>query len=57
MTIHNAADNSFKIIFDDHRLFADFIRDFIPIEILKNISPEDIEDLSWLILMTTTRKR
>ena len=46
MAIHNTADNSFKRIFDDHRLFADFIRDFIKIDILDDIKPEDIEDLS-----------
>ena len=45
MPIHNAADNSFKIIFNDHRLFADFIRDFIPIDILKDVKPGDIEDM------------
>ena len=45
MAIHNAADNSFKLIFDDHRLFADFLRDFINIDILKNVKPEDIEDM------------
>ena len=46
MAIHNTADNSFKRIFDDHRLFADFIRDFIRIDILNGIKPEDIEDMS-----------
>ena len=46
MPIHNAIDNSFKLIFDDHRLFADFIKDFIHIDILEDIKPEDIEDIS-----------
>ena len=46
MIIHNTADNSFKLIFGDHRLFSDFLRDFINIDILKNIQPEDIEDIS-----------
>ena len=46
MTIHNAADNSFKLIFGDHRLFSEFLRDFIDIDILKNIGPEDIEDIT-----------
>ena len=45
MAIHNAADNSFKLIFNDHRLFADFLRDFIQIDILKDVKPEDIEDM------------
>jgi len=46
MAIRNIADNSFKRIFEDHRLFVDFIRDFIKIDILDNIQPEDIEDIS-----------
>ena len=46
MPIHNAADNSFKLIFGDHRLFSDFLRDFINIDLLKGVKPEDIEDLS-----------
>ena len=46
MPIHNAIDNSFKRIFDDHRLFADFLKDFIHIDILENVQPEDIEDLT-----------
>jgi len=45
MAIHNAADNSFKVIFNDHRLFADFLRDFIHIEVLNDVGPEDIEDM------------
>jgi len=46
MTIHNAVDNSFKLIFGDHRLFSDFLRDFIHIDVLKDVKPEDIEDMS-----------
>ena len=50
MAIHNAADNSFKLIFDDHRLFADFLRDFVNVDILKDVKPEDIEDMrEWFI--------
>jgi hypothetical protein len=46
MAIHNASDNSFKLIFGNHRLFLDFLKDFIHIDILKDVKPEDIEDLS-----------
>jgi len=46
MPIHNAADNSFKLIFGDHRLFSDFLKDFINIDVLKDVKPEDIEDIS-----------
>ena len=45
MAIHNTADNSFKLIFDNHRLFADFLRDFVHVDILKDVKPEDIEDM------------
>ena len=45
MPIHNAADNSFKLIFNDHRLFADFLRDFSHVDILKDVKPEDIVDM------------
>ena len=46
MAIHNTADNAFKRIFDDHRLFVDFIRDFIHINVLEGIKPDDIVDIS-----------
>ena len=45
MTIHNAVDNSFKLIFGDHGLFSDFLKDFIHIDILKDVKPEDIEHI------------
>jgi hypothetical protein len=38
-------DNSFKLILGNHELFVQFLRDFIPIDILKNVKPEDIEDM------------
>ena len=57
MTIHNAVDNSFKLIFADHKLFSEFIRDFINIDILKNISPDDIEDVSERYIPLTGNSR
>ena len=57
MAIHKAADNSFKLIFDDHRLFSQFIRDFINIDILKEVNPEDIEDLSERFIPLTRNSR
>jgi hypothetical protein len=45
-TIHKAKDNSFKLILGEHELFAEFLRDFIDIEILKDVEPSDIEDIS-----------
>ena len=46
MAIHKAKDNSFKTIFNDPRLFAEFLRNYVPIGPLKDVRPEDIEDLS-----------
>jgi hypothetical protein len=45
MPIYHAKDNSFKQILGNNQLFAEFLRDFIPIDILKNVAPEDIEDV------------
>lgn len=39
-------DNGAKLIFDDPILCADFLRDYTNIDILKNVRPEDIEDIS-----------
>jgi hypothetical protein len=46
MAIHNARDNSFKIILGNHRLFVEFLRDYLNIDLLKDVQPGDIEDLS-----------
>ncbi|MDR3335960.1 MAG: Rpn family recombination-promoting nuclease/putative transposase, partial [Treponema sp.] len=51
MPIYHAKDNSFKQILGNNQLFVEFLKDFIPrtssgmSDILKDISPEDIEDL------------
>jgi predicted transposase/invertase (TIGR01784 family) len=44
--ISKARDNSFKVIFREHELFVQFMRDFINIDILKDVKAEDIEDIS-----------
>ncbi|AEF85226.1 conserved hypothetical protein [Treponema primitia ZAS-2] len=46
MAIYHAKDNSFKLILGNHELFVEFLRDFISIDLLKDIQPEDIEDLT-----------
>ena len=43
--IHKAKDNSAKSILSEPELFVQFIKDFTSIEILKDIQPEDIEDV------------
>ncbi|WP_010261352.1 Rpn family recombination-promoting nuclease/putative transposase [Treponema primitia] len=46
MAIHNARDNSFKLILGNHQLFVEFLRDYLNIDLLKDVQPEDIEDMS-----------
>jgi predicted transposase/invertase (TIGR01784 family) len=46
MPIRNVKDNSFKLILGDHYFFAEFLKDFIPIDLFKDILPDDIEDLT-----------
>ncbi|MDR2070878.1 MAG: Rpn family recombination-promoting nuclease/putative transposase, partial [Treponema sp.] len=46
MAIRHSKDNSFKLILGNRQLFAEFLRDFIPVDILKSVNPDDIEDLS-----------
>lgn len=51
-------DNTSKLIFGDAVLCAQFMRDFLDIPILKNIKPEDIEDVSgrYVPLFTSERE-
>jgi hypothetical protein len=46
VTIHKAKDNSFKVIFNEPELFVEFLRDFIKIDILNDVMPSDIEDIT-----------
>jgi hypothetical protein len=46
MAIFHAKDNTLKSIFGDNLLFAQFLHDLVPIDILKGVRPEDITDLS-----------
>jgi hypothetical protein len=43
--IRQAKDNSFKVIFGDNTLFTQFLHDFIPLDILKDVKPEDVTDV------------
>ena len=45
-TIHKAKDNSLKLIFDEPELFVEFLRDYIPVDMLKQVQPADIEDIT-----------
>jgi len=46
MTNRKVKDDSFKLIFGTPELFAEFLKDYIPVDILKNVTASDIEDLS-----------
>jgi len=55
--IHKAKDNSIKAILDEPILFADFIRNFIPIDIFKDIAPSDIEDVTERLLSLVSEQK
>jgi hypothetical protein len=44
--IHKTRDASFKTIFANNELFAEFLRDFVSIEVFKEVRPGDIKDES-----------
>jgi predicted transposase/invertase (TIGR01784 family) len=44
--IHKVKDNSYKNIFAEPELFVEFLECFIHIDILKGVTPKDIEDIS-----------
>ena len=51
-------DNSSKLIFGDNILCAQFLRDYADMDLLRNIRPEDIEDVSerYVPLHSTERE-
>ena len=51
-------DSSSKLIFGNARLFAQFLRDYIDIPLLRNVREEDIEDVSerYVPLFTSERE-
>ena len=46
MVIHKAKDDSFKVVLKEPELFIEFLRDFIRLDIFKDITPADIEDIT-----------
>jgi hypothetical protein len=44
--IHKTRDASFKTIFANNELFAEFLRDFVSIEVFNEVRPGDIKDES-----------
>jgi hypothetical protein len=43
---HKVKDNIYKMIFEESELFIDFLENFVSINILKNLSPDNIENIS-----------
>ena len=46
MAIHKARDISMKTILAERELFVQFLRDYVPVDIVKNIDPRDVLDIS-----------
>jgi len=45
-TPRNTKDNIYKKVFGEPQIFTEFLNDFIPIDMLKGLKPEDIEDIT-----------
>ena len=56
-TIHNAKDNSFKLVLDDHELFSEFLRDFVSLDLLNDVDPADIVDMTERFLPLFTDQK
>ncbi len=60
ITDHNkkTRDSNGKVIFDDNILCAQFLKDYVPLPILKSVRPEDIGDISerYVPLFTSERE-
>ena len=46
VTNQHVKDSGAKLIFKDPILCAEFLRGYVDVEILKDVQPEDIEDIS-----------
>jgi len=55
--IHKAKDNSVKSILAEPELFAEFLRNFIPIDILKDVAPTSIEDISERLISLVSEQK
>ena len=57
MNIRKARDTSLELILNEPELFVEFLRDFIPIEILKDIDPADVEDVTERLLLLMSEQK
>jgi hypothetical protein len=55
--IHKAKDNSVKVILAEPELFAEFLHDFIPIDILRDVAPTDIEDMTERLISLVSEQK
>ena len=46
MATRNVKDNSYKLVFDEPELFVEFLRDFVRLDFLSEVTPDDIIDVS-----------
>jgi hypothetical protein len=44
--IHDAKDNSLKLILHEPELFVEFLKDFVRIDLFDDVTPADIEDMT-----------
>jgi hypothetical protein len=56
-TIHKAQDNSVKAILSENELFAEFLKNFIPVEVLSDVSPSDIEDVTERLISLISEQK
>lgn len=56
-SLHKARDNSVKAILSEPELFAEFLRDFVSVDILKDINPEDIEDVTERLISLVAEQK
>ena len=55
--IRKAKDTGLKLTLNEPELFVEFLRDFVPVEILKDIAPSDIEDMTDRLLPILTEQK
>ena len=54
---HKARDNSVKEILADPELFVEFLRNFVPIDMLKNVAPADVEDVTARLISLVSEQK
>jgi len=55
--LHKAKDNSVKAILSEHELFAEFLKSFLPLEILSDVSSSDIEDVTERLISLISEQK